>query len=258
MISTATRTGIATAARAVLDLFYPPCCAWCGGSQDSAPVPGTPAAPLCDPCRLQLAPAAGNSCGRCGAPVGPYLDAASGCIHCRSERFAFTRAVCVAAYDGALRRAVLRAKRGDGRRVAAALAGLLLDRVRDDYSGAEIDRIVAVPHHLVTRVVRRHNPADTIAGVLADGLKVRHDRHRLAKVRRTPPQTSVTATDRRANLRGAFAVRGRGSLQGRRVLLVDDVLTTGATAHEAAKALRQSGAAEVFVAVIARAIGPAA
>ncbi len=116
-----------------------------------------------------------------------------------------------------------------------------------------ISLIVPVPQHWMRRVLASHNSAELIARRLAKRLKVRCNGHILIKTRRTPRQALLTPSARRTNLRSAF-IASR-PVDGCRILLVDDVLTTGTTADRAARALREAGAEHVWVAVAARGIG---
>jgi predicted amidophosphoribosyltransferase len=186
--------------------------------------------------------------------VGPYLDTSQGCVHCRSDRFAFERVVSLGVYDGALRSACLLAKGPGGAPLATGLAELLWSRIKDDLGTAGIHVVIPVPHHWTSRLRHGHFPPVTIGRVLARRLNARWHTHILAKVRRTPSQVSLPVTDRRNNLRGAFRVVGGSRLNGLTILLVDDVLTTGTTSHRAATELNKAGASRVLVAVIARAI----
>lgn len=240
--------------RTAAGFVYPPCCPLCGQEDDvaTAAVLGPE---LCVACRSELAPPVENSCLRCGAPVGPHLDAANGCVHCRQDRFAFERVVCLGVYDGPLRAACLRLKQPGSEPLAAALAGLLGERVRAALGPVSIDRIVSVPEHWSRSLWRVHNPAVTLAEALTRRLKVPRSGSILAKVRRTPAQAGLMPSQRRTNLRGAFEVWGGSTLSGRTVLLVDDILTTGTTAQEASKALKRGGAERIFVAVLARGLG---
>ena len=198
-------------------------------------------------------PAVARYCGRCSAPVGPYLDCRDGCGHCRDDRFAFETVIAIGEYVGALRQAVLAAKAGGGRPAAAWLADRLWDRRGDELAGLGRCLVVPVPQHWTKRLAASHNAAESIAGRLAGRLKAPVAASILRKVRRTPAQASLTPSGRRANLRAAFQARPR--VAGHRVLLVDDVLTTGATADRASRALLAAGASGVTVAVVARGIG---
>ncbi len=245
---------LSSACDSAVEFLYPPACNLCeqalpsgrrGGERDAI------AARLCAECRTALAPRAGNRCVRCDAPVGPYLDTSRGCIHCRSDRFAFERVLSLGVYEQRLRQAILSAKEPGGAPLATALAELLWQTQGGVLAATAIDVVVPVPHHWTERLTHPHLPPVTLAVTLARRLRAACDRHILRKTRRTPQQSSLSGVRRRENLRGAFRAvsRGRGT-----VLLVDDVLTTGTTAHRAAEALQAAGTQRVLVAVIARAI----
>jgi ComF family protein len=118
------------------------------------------------------------------------------------------------------------------------------------------DLIVPIPMHWSRRLSRGANSPELLARELARSLGVRRDERALVRTRRTERQTDVLPEQRSENIRGAFRVAAGRNLANVRVLLVDDVLTTGATAQEAAKTLRRAGTAEVAVAVLARADTP--
>lgn len=228
---------------------YPPACVHCG--HDLSPS----ANGFCPACTDLIAPHQPDRCLRCSAPVGPHLDTTSGCIHCRTDPFAFERVVSLGVYEAALRELCIAAKHAGGHAVAAALGDLLAAREADGLREHNIDVVIPVPHHWFERLARPHLPPDVMARRLARSLRTNCDVHTLAKVKRTPQQSSLLPTERRNNLRGAFRVRQENLLRDRTVLLVDDVLTTGTTAHRATRELKSAGAKRVFVAVAARGIG---
>lgn len=234
------------------DVVFPLQCACCGVPQRIAhQTPGR----LCGDCVQELAPELAHRCQRCSAPVGPHLETSAGCIHCRDEKWAFDRVVSLGVYDGPLRSAVLRMKHRGGEPMTAALVQLLVERHSAELERAPIDVLVPTPHHWTNRLSQAHLPPQTCARFLAAALKRPMAHNIVRKVRRTPPQSQLNATARRRNLTGAFRPAGRPKLAGLSVLIVDDVLTTGQTAHRVALALRDAGAAAVSVAVIARAVG---
>jgi ComF family protein len=131
---------------------------------------------------------------------------------------------------------------------------LFAQHVRDKLQALAADVIVPVPLHWRRRWARGYNQSEAVALALADRLHWPCWPHGLCRWRHTPMQHHQSSpTARRLNVQGAFRVAPRVSFQGRTVLLVDDVMTTGSTMHEAARTLRDAGAARVVVAVLARA-----
>ena len=170
---------------------------------------------------------------------------------CPRRRWVFESVERLGVYSGALREACIRGKSRGGESLAAALAEWFWECRGWSLAEREIDLVVPVPQHWSKRLIESHNQAETVAEVLARRLRVNLHRHILAKVRRTPDQSSLSAARRQTNLCGAFRVRKKGKLAGAHVLLVDDVLTTGTTADQASRALRQAGVGRVSVAVLA-------
>ncbi|MEZ6055669.1 MAG: phosphoribosyltransferase family protein [Planctomycetaceae bacterium] len=240
-----------------------------GGTQTSFEVPEddvdqTPFSPgrvgrelVCGRCRENLLPKETNVCWRCSAPVGPYLKTNSGCVHCARDRFQFTRALALGAYEGELKRVCLLAKQREQVHISGPLGKLLCERWGAELAAWRPDVVVAVPRHWTTRLRSIEAPPDVLGEVLADFLLCPLERHILRKRRRTSPQSTLKPAERRRNLRDAFRMARGVRLDGCRVLLVDDVLTTGTTANEVTRTLKSAGAAEVLVAVVARGIGAA-
>jgi predicted amidophosphoribosyltransferase len=139
--------------------------------------------------------------------------------------------------------------------LAAGLAELLWECEREDLVQAGIDVVAPVPHHWFKRLYSPHNSAETLASVWARKLKVPMAPHILCKRRWTRPQARLLPYERRQNLRNAFRAEASADLHGATVLLADDVLTTGTTAHEISRELMQAGAGCIVVAVIARGLG---
>jgi ComF family protein len=233
----------------LLHLIYPPACWACG--QALAPDQG----PFCPSCVEVLTRDAFPACPRCAGTVGPFAHVADGCPACRDVPFAFERVLRLGPYDGQLREAILRLKSQAGEGLAEVLGDLWARHLDAPLRGAGAEVVIPVPLHWWRRWTRGYNQSEALAWSVAARLRLPCRPRWLRRVRNTPQQTLQTPADRKTNVRGAFHSRPRPGLRGKTVLLVDDVMTTGSTAHEAARALRAAGAARVVVAVLARASG---
>jgi ComF family protein len=231
-----------------LDLVFPPDCAFC-----RAPITTSASGLLCEGCRAELMDRR-TACERCGSS-GPPNDATGICPRCKDERFFFDSVVRLGSYEGALRTAVLRIKDPRYRALAMALGDLLAGSCSSRLAAWKPDAIVPVPMHWSRRLWRGTNSPQTIAERFAAQLGIPLAAHLLARRRRTAPQTSLSANKRLANVRGAFRARGHRDLPGSRLLLIDDIMTTGATVNEAAKMLSRAGASFIGIVVLARAEG---
>jgi len=245
------RPGPGDVLAALLDLVFPAPCHTCG-----RPLDRQRRSALCGVCwdRLERVPPGG--CARCG---WSFPDPAGGrgaehplCQRCREsvDHFQLARAVLLYREAGVARDAILLCKHAGRRPLLRHLAALLAAEAPLHLALADWDGLVPVPLHWLRRWRRGFNQAE----VLARAVGRKHALpivSALVRVRRTPPQQGGAAA-RRQNVRGAFAVRTPATIAGRRLLLVDDVFTTGATANAAASALLASGAAEVGVLTLAR------
>jgi ComF family protein len=231
-----------------LDLVFPPACTLC-----HAVIESSAQGLLCGSCREELL-AGPPACGRCGLS-GLVPAASGGCLRCQDERFHFDGVVRLGPYADNLRRAVLRIKRQGERALAITLGDLLAESRGERLAALRPDAVVPVPMHWSRRVWRGANSPETIAERLSRRLGVPAAPHLLARCRRTAPQANLPPTRRVTNVRGAFRARGHRDLPGARLLLVDDIMTTGATVNEAAKMLRRAGASAVAIAVLARSDG---
>ncbi|REK17979.1 MAG: ComF family protein [Planctomycetota bacterium] len=232
-----------------LDLVFPPGCACCQVEIDAGISP-----PLCSACREGLHDPR-PACPRCGV-VLTRGDAQAPCPRCREVKFRFGSVIRLGSYQGLLRSAVLQTKRPQSRLLAAALADLLAGVNAARLAELAPEVVVPVPMHWTRRIWRGTNCPETIAARLAGHLGVPARTGLLARRRRTVPQASLSPSRRKANVRGAFRAAKHPDLPGARVLLVDDIMTTGATLDEASRTLAGRGAAVVGVAVLARAEGP--
>jgi ComF family protein len=235
----------------LLDLVFPAVCPVCAVRSDD-PMHR----PFCGPCWTALPVGLGPGCSVCGEPF-PGLAGGLPCDACRRTPppYAFARAV--APYRDGMREAI-HALKYEGRPVLAAPLGRLLAEAggpRLPAPPAEwADGLVPVPLHPARLAERGFNQAELLATPCAARWRLPVLGRALIRIRPTLPQTDLAAAARRANVRDAFRVPRPSEVRGRRLLLVDDVLTTGATVGSAARALRAAGATAVGILTLARVV----
>lgn len=236
-----------TAARRPVDLLLPPRCLGCG-----AITPGEGA--LCGSCWGGLSFIERPWCACCGLPF--EFDVADGalCGGCAARQPAFDAARAVLRYDDASRPLILSFKHGDrmqaGRHFGGWMARAGAEQAR------QADLVAPVPLHWRRLVARRYNQSAELARGVAAAAGVDLCLDLLRRTRATPSQGGLNRRARRLNVRGAFAVspRRREAVEGARILLVDDVLTTGATLEACARTLKRAGAARVEALALARVV----
>ncbi|MHC4562172.1 MAG: ComF family protein [Planctomycetota bacterium] len=238
--------------RGLADLLLPGVCAACGS--DVASAEG-----LCDTCNVELlAYVAVPYCPRCGSSLGPNIPASDeGCWSCPATLPRYVRTVRVGPYAGPLRSAVRELKYHHRDAVRRRLGEMLAEAVVARCEGETFDAVVPIESHWRRRLARGCDHARRLAEAVARPLATPVGRE-LVRIRHTPPQTRLSRTQRIENVRKAFAPRNDKTLAGARLLLVDDVTTTGATANEAARTLLTGGALRVTLAVLAKSEPPTA
>ena len=230
---------------ALLDQLFPWSCASCTAPARAA---------ICDRCLDSVRWLEEPWCPRCGLPLASPPSHV--CTRCAADPPAFERLRAVACYradredDDPIGRSLRALKYGRRRALAASLSTILADRF--PFSPGDFDRLAPVPLHVARLRERGFNQALLLARAPARRFGMPLDAMLLERVRATPPQVGLGLAERRGNLRGAFRVRAGRSVAGARVLLMDDVSTSGATADACAAALLDAGARSVDVLALAR------
>jgi len=208
---------------------------------------------LCSSCRKALSASEHAACPRCAVSIeGLAVSVTSPCPRCREDDWRFSAAVRLGRYRDELRETILRMKRPNGEPLVAAIGKLLVASRQQELTAWGPDVVIPIPMHWRRRLSRGANSPDLLATAIATRLGVRAA-GALTRRRLTRPQNELPPEDRAENIRGAFRIKSSWDFSGARVLLIDDVMTTGATANEAAGVLRRGGASDVAIAVVARA-----
>ncbi len=238
---------LARGAALALDALLPPQCLACAEPVDRS-------GQLCAPCWGALTWIEAPLCALCGLPFDFELGPAALCGPCAGRRPVFDRARSVLRYDEHSRGLVLAFKHADRTQGAPAFAAWMARAGAALVAEAEV--VAPVPLHRWRLLARRYNQAALLATVTAQRAELTAAPDLLRRIRATPSQGGLSPAGRADNVRGAFAVRrGREALvEGRRVLLVDDVMTTGATVEACARTLKRAGARAVDVLTLARVV----
>jgi ComF family protein len=236
------------------NLLYPRFCLECNASIESG-VSETAFLSLghfCASCWKSTRRLNGPACPVCAAPfpsgVALVLSPDHHCGECREDRPAFARAITPFAYEGALIKAIQSLKYNKRNTLAAPLARLLMEGLK----AVEADRVMAIPLHPRRLRSREFNQSLLLAKEISKLRSLPLLIDAMTRVRETTPQVGLSKKERKENIRRAFSVARPGQIKDQRILLIDDVYTTGATLREGAKTLIRAGAKEVTVAALAR------
>lgn len=233
----------------IADLIFPPRCLACGGSLEQHPP-----LPFCPPCTAAIHFIDSPLCPRCGTPFPPTEGGDHLCGECLLTERPFAVARSVGRYEETLLAAIHRFKYRGKTGVGDLLGQMMADFAGKIWDMTLFERILPVPLHPKRLRERGFNQAVILARVLSRRFDLPLDFASLRRERFTPPQVGLDREARSANVRGAFVVTHPERVAGRRLLLVDDVYTTGNTLSECARVLIRAKAEAVAVLTLARAV----
>jgi ComF family protein len=249
-LTTAVASGATVVVQGVVAVLFPSDCRLCG-----APLTNISRLPVCESCLLAMTPIAGATCEVCGEGLAARGASEPVCAACVETKPYFAKAASYGAYEGELRELIHLLKYEQVESAAGVLGQMLAEAIEKLELNTDSVLVVPVPLHRSKRRQRGFNQAELIlraalrqkplpnAELAADVLQ---------RTRSTLSQIGLTRSQRAENIRGAFQVKYLNRVEGREVLLVDDVLTTGTTANECARILHKAGAQKVWVATVAR------
>lgn len=223
----------------ILNTLFPETCPVCSNrARDHA------TAPICCECWNTIRPYSGPACQRCGKPL--VSDSSTFCGECLRSAPPFDYARSFGLYDGVLRKAIYHLKYFGLKRLARPLAELMMEMQLP-----RVDAVIPVPLHKSRHRQREFNQSALVARHMARKLNAELIINGLTKTRETAPQVGLNYKERMKNVRNAFSVQDDGRISGMKIILVDDVVTTGSTIRECAKELKKAGASSIFAVSIA-------
>jgi ComF family protein len=230
-----------------LGFLYPEVCQICEANRATAEV-----GYVCGACAAKVAVIAPPYCAQCGRPFPGEITGEFVCSQCREAKLHFVQARSAVVFEGVVQTIIHRYKYNRAMWFEPFLANLLVTVAQPALAGGRWDYLVPAPLHRLKLREREFNQAERLAARLGRACGIPLNTKLIERVENTPSQTRMTREERAANVRRAFAVRPGATLAGARVVVVDDVMTTGATVNACARVLRQAGAAEVGVWTLAR------
>ncbi|MGR3221234.1 MAG: ComF family protein [Candidatus Anammoxibacter sp.] len=208
---------------------------------------------VCDECKSQIKISSENRCLKCGLAIGLYTtNRVSGCLSCKNMEFRFDAVHCVTAYNGVIRALIHRFKYDRKEVLSVSFGNNMIEWSNSCSVMSNVDLIVPVPLFWQKRIKRGFNQSLLIAKSLAKHNSIPISINNLKRIRNTETQANLTRNQRLKNVKDAFKVKKPAKFSGKKILLVDDVMTTGVTASECARILKAIGTQKVDVLVLAR------
>lgn len=228
--------------QAIFDIVMPPRCISCGEMVNEH-------GDLCADCWKDTKFIGAHKCKTCGLPFEFDMGKGAKCKYCMAEKPKFNKVRGVCEYDGVARKIAVKFKFRDHTHLAKPMAKLMVHAAPDLVAKADI--IAPVPLHFRRRISRKFNQSGLLARQIAHIAQAEYQPFLLKRIRHTKRQTALNRAQRQENVQDAFTCSAE-DLSGKTILLIDDVMTTGSTMNECAKALKAHGAQRVYGLVFAR------
>ncbi len=241
--------------RPYVDLVFPRICMLC-----SKAIVDRMEESVCGKCLSEITPTE-SRCLHCSAPLpaayGSIVDVPKKCFYCERRKWAFRRAYCYTAYAGTAAKAARKIKQQSCEPLAIELGRRIGKWLHSHppFQESAYDFVVPISQHWIRRVTARYNQAEVLAENVSRELRIPIQRDWLYRTRWTDKQGTKTIAERRTSLLNSFACKPIDEIKKGKFLLVDDIVTSGSTAHEAALALRKAGATRIDVVAFARGVG---
>lgn len=233
----------------LLDLVYPPHCLICNAEVENY---------LCGKCIEKIDPITPPYCRKCGGPpsVPPYKGGTAGgyCEECRERQYHFEFSRSAGIFEGVLREAIHALKYHNHLAIAEPLADIMAQSYAETGLAGRAELAVPIPIHISRSIQRGFNQSEELARVFCKRVNLPLETQTLHKSRKTRRQMELPFDLRISNIRGSFKVAHEERIRGKRVLLIDDVFTTGSTLDEAARVLREAGASEVYAYTLSKSL----
>ncbi len=205
---------------------------------------------LCNECGRELVFIDDNKCSKCGKPLelgySPNI-----CPDCKQNHHYFEKAVAPLEYIGLTKKAIYKYKYNKKSYMYKLFGKLIVRALKDSDIIHNVDLVVPIPLYRKKKLDRGFNQAELLTKYIAKELNFKMSNNNLVRIRRTSTQNKLSKLARRKNVLNAFKIRNEEAFEKKRILLIDDILTTGATVDECSKLILRSGAQKVYVATVA-------
>ncbi len=227
----------------LLNFIYPAACGLCSKKLDDK---YQRSLLICKECLSKMKKNRPPFCKKCGRSLAGLVETLDTCRDCNQKKFYYERAHACYLYEGAVKEALHLFKYAKRQSLSKMFCGLFIESlIRDGYILKDIEGVIAVPLHGTKIRERGFNQSYMLAEAAARRFKIKEMSMHLKRISNTGPQSELDKNERRNNIKDAFRVQNDGSIKGKRLLLIDDVFTTGATLNECARVLKAAGAAQI-------------